>query len=335
MRFKKVLITGGAGYVGSALVPRLLGAGHQVVVYDRFFFGDDFLPKQDPNLSLVKADIRDTDDFAKACADVDAVIHLACISNDPSFALDESLSTSINLDCFEPMVVAAKAAGVRRFIYASTSSVYGVSDAPEVREDHPLIPLTLYNKYKGMCEPRLFKHQSDDFVCVTIRPSTVCGYAPRLRLDLTVNILTNHAVNKGKITVFGGEQMRPNLHVDDMVDLYQLLLSLEDGKIAGETFNAGYRNLKVKDIAQIVKSVVEAEMPDKAPIEIVTTPSDDNRSYHVNADKIRDHIGFEPKRSVEDAVRDLCQAFKDGKVLNSFDDDRYVNVTRMQNLGAN
>ncbi|MEK9595626.1 MAG: SDR family oxidoreductase [Rhodospirillaceae bacterium] len=335
MRFKKVLITGGAGYVGSALVPRLLGAGHQVVVYDRFFFGDDFLPKQDPNLSLVTADIRDTDDFAKACADVDAVIHLACISNDPSFALDESLSTSINLDCFEPMVVAAKAAGVQRFIYASTSSVYGVSDAPEVREDHPLIPLTLYNKYKGMCEPRLFKHQSDDFVCVTIRPSTVCGYAPRLRLDLTVNILTNHAVNKGKITVFGGEQMRPNLHVDDMVDLYQLLLSLEDGKIAGETFNAGYRNLKVKDIAQIVKSVVEAEMPDKAPIEIVTTPSDDNRSYHVNADKIRDHIGFEPKRSVEDAVRDLCQAFKDGKVPNSFDDDRYVNVTRMQNLGAN
>jgi nucleoside-diphosphate-sugar epimerase len=332
MRFEKVLITGGAGYVGSALVPQLLSVGHEVVVYDTFFFGNDFLPKENPKLTLVKADIRNTDDFAKACVDVDAVIHLACISNDPSFALDESLSTSINLDCFEPMVIAAKAAGVRRFIYASTSSVYGVSDAPEVREDHPLIPLTLYNKYKGMCEPRLFKHQSDDFVCVTIRPSTVCGYAPRLRLDLTVNILTNHAVNNGKITVFGGEQMRPNLHIDDMVDLYQLLLSLEDSKIAGETFNAGYRNLKVKDIAAIVKSVVETEMPENAPIDIVTTPSDDNRSYHVNADKIRDHIGFAPKRSVEDAVRDLCQAFKDGKIPNSFEDDRYVNVTRMQNL---
>ncbi|MEC9165795.1 MAG: SDR family oxidoreductase, partial [Pseudomonadota bacterium] len=190
------------------------------------------------------------------------------------------------------------------------------------------------NKYKGMCEPRLFKHQSDDFVCVTIRPSTVCGYAPRLRLDLTVNILTNHAVNRGKITVFGGEQMRPNLHIDDMIDLYALLLDLEDGKIAGETFNAGYRNLKVKDIAGIVKKVVEEEMPDKAPIEIVTTPSDDNRSYHVNSDKIRETIGFEPKRSVEDAVRDLCRAFKDGKIPNSFDDDRYVNVTRMQNIGA-
>ena len=334
MRFETVLITGGGGYVGSALVPLLLGRGHKVVVYDTFFFGDEFMPKDHPGLTLVKADIRDSGDFAAACAGVDAVIHLACISNDPSFALDEGLSTSINLDCFEPMVVAAKGAGVKRFIYASTSSVYGVSDAPDVREDHPLVPLTLYNKYKGMCEPRLFKHQSDDFVCVTIRPSTVCGYAPRLRLDLTVNILTNHAVNRGKITVFGGEQMRPNLHIDDMVDLYALLLDLEDGKIAGETFNAGYRNLKVKDIAGIVKKVVEEEMPDKAPIEIVTTPSDDNRSYHVNSDKIRETIGFEPKRSVEDAVRDLCRAFKDGKIPNSFDDDRYVNVTRMQNIGA-
>ena len=156
MRFETVLITGGGGYVGSALVPLLLGRGHKVVVYDTFFFGDEFMPKDHPGLTLVKADIRDSGDFAAACAGVDAVIHLACISNDPSFALDEGLSTSINLDCFEPMVVAAKGAGVKRFIYASTSSVYGVSEAPDVREDHPLVPLTLYNKYKGMCEPRLF-----------------------------------------------------------------------------------------------------------------------------------------------------------------------------------
>ena len=153
----------------------------------------------------------------EALKGIDAVINLACISNDASFELDEKLSTSINLDAFEPMVVAAKKAGVKRFIYASSSSVYGVSDAPDVTEDHPLVPLTLYNKYKGMCEPLLFKHQSPDFVCVTIRPATLCGYAPRQRLDLSVNILTNHAINNGKITVFGGSQKRPNLHIQDMV----------------------------------------------------------------------------------------------------------------------
>src|SRR5262249_23630848 len=152
-----------------------------------------------------------------------------------SFELNESLSKTINFDCFEPMVVAAKEQGVRRFVYASSSSVYGVSDAPEVREDHPLVPLTLYNKFKGLCEPLLFTHQSPDFICVTIRPATICGFSPRMRMDLSVNILTNHAVNAGKITVFGGAQKRPNLHIDDMCDLYKLLLDVEDAKIAGET----------------------------------------------------------------------------------------------------
>ena len=152
------------------------------------------------------------------------MLHLACISNDASFELDENLSTSINYDCFEPMVIAAKKAGVKRFVYCSSSSVYGVSDSPDVTEDHPLVPLTLYNKFKGMCEPLLWKHKADDFTGVVIRPATVCGYSPRTRLDLSVNILTNHAVNKGMITVFGGNQMRPNLHIEDMVDAYQLML---------------------------------------------------------------------------------------------------------------
>lgn len=326
MQFDHVLVTGGAGYVGSALVPRLLAAGHKVSVYDIMFFGSEHLPRDNPNLIVHEADIRDTATFAAACRGVDAVIHLACISNDPSFELDERLSTSINYECFEPMVVAAKEAGVRRFIYASTSSVYGVSDAPDVTEDHPLVPLTYYNKYKGMCEPLLFRHQSDDFTCVTIRPSTVCGYAPRLRLDLTVNILTNHAINNRKITVFGGDQMRPNLHIEDMVDLYELLLDLPKEKIAGETFNAGYRNMTVSEIAEVVRKVVMEEYPELGEIEIVRTPSDDKRSYHVNSDKIRRHLGFEPKRTVEDAVRDLCAAFKAGRIPNSMTDERYVNV---------
>lgn len=329
--FQKILVTGGAGYVGCVLVPKLLDAGYSVIVYDLMLFGADGLPVH-PNLQVVEADIRDRDKFKASVEGVDAVIHLACISNDPSFELDPELSKSINYDCFEPMVVAAKEAGVKRFIYASSSSVYGVSDAPEVTEEHPLVPLTEYNKFKGLCEPLLFKHQSPEFTTVTIRPATVCGYSPRMRLDLTVNILTNHAVNKGKITVFGGEQKRPNLHVDDMADLYIKLLEYPDALIAGETFNAGYQNHTVSEIANMVKKAVEAEMPELAPIEIDTTPSNDPRSYHVSSKKIAEKLGFVPQRSVEDAVRDICRAFKAGKLPDSFANDNYFNVKTVKQL---
>jgi len=298
------------------------------------YFGDHFLPRDHPNLKIVTGDIRDSGRLAAAMAGVDAVIALACISNDASFELDEALSTSVNLDAFEPMVVAAKEAGARRFIYASSSSVYGVSDEPDVTEDHPLVPLTLYNKYKGLCEPLLLKHQSQDFTCVVIRPATLCGYAPRQRLDLSVNILTNHAITNGKITVFGGSQLRPNLHVQDMCDLYELLLTVDDGPIAGETFNAGFQNMSIMDIAQIVRRVVGEELPEIGEIEIVTTPTDDIRSYHVNSDKIRRVLGFEPKRTVEDAVTDLCRAFRDGRLPDSMSNDLYYNVRQLKKLNA-
>jgi len=327
-----VLITGGAGYVGSLLTPQLLALGYKVTIYDTLFFGDDFLPKNHSNLTIIQGDIRNTSQLSQAFKGVDTVISLACISNDASFVLDEALSTSINLDAFEPMVIAAKKMGVKRFIYASSSSVYGVSDQPNVTEEHPLVPLTLYNKYKGMCEPLLFKHMDDNFTCVTIRPATICGYAPRLRLDLSVNILTNHAFTNNKIMVFGGDQLRPNLHVQDMCDLYTLLLTVPKEKIAGQIFNAGYENMSIRDIANVVKQIVEEEFPGKSPIAMEVTESNDNRSYHINSDKVKRCLGFEPRLSVKDAVRDLCHAFRNEKIKNSMSDERYYNVKQIQAL---
>lgn len=329
---KKVLVTGGAGYVGCILVPKLLSAGYEVVVYDLMLYGSDGLPSNS-NLRVIKGDIRDIPSFSSALKGVHSVIHLACISNDPSFELDSALSRSINYDCFEPMVVACKKAGVRRFIYASTSSVYGVSDAPEVTETHPLVPLTDYNKYKGLCEPVLLKYQSPDFTTVIIRPATVCGYSPRMRLDLTVNILTNLAFHKGEITVYGGTQKRPNIHIEDISDLYVDLLERPEHQIAGETFNAGYQNHTVAQLAQIVRSVVEKEIPERAPIKVLTSSSNDLRSYHVSSQKIKERLGYTPKRSIEDAVRDLCVAFREGKLPNSLNDDNYVNVKAVKKAG--
>jgi nucleoside-diphosphate-sugar epimerase len=333
-RLSPVFVTGGAGYVGSVLVPRLLERGYQVTVYDLCYYGDAFLPKAKPSLRVIRGDIRDTARLADALKGHRSVVNLACISNDASFELDEKLSTSVNLEAFEPMVLAAKSAGVERFIYASSSSVYGVSNEPNVTEDHPLVPLTLYNKYKGMCEPLLFKHATPNFVGVVFRPATVCGYAPRQRLDLSVNILTNHAVNGNKITVFGGTQLRPNLHILDYCDAVELLLDAPDDKIANQIFNVGYQNLSIMDIAKLVKGVVEEEFPAKPAIDIVTTPTDDNRSYHINSDKIRRVLGFTPTHTIEQAVRDLCGAFRDGRLRNSMADDIFYNVRRMKNLRA-
>ena len=324
-RFNKIFITGGGGYVGSLLVPTLLEKGYEVTVIDLFIYGEDKLDDH-PNLTKVKGDIRDQALLQQHIPGHDAVIHLACISNDPSFELDPDLGKSINFDAFEPMVQIAKNGGVQRFIYASSSSVYGIKDAPNVTEDMELEPLTDYSKFKAMCEEVLANYQSDDFTTVTIRPATVCGYGRRLRLDLTVNILTNFAINKDKITVFGGEQKRPNIHIKDMVRAYLHVLNLPDEKVAGGIFNAGYENHKVKDIAQMVKNVVGDH------VNIITTPTDDHRSYHISSDKIKRELGFEPIHTIEDAVRDLKEAFDAGLIPNSFEDTAYFNVKLMNDI---
>ena len=323
-QFQHVLVTGGAGYVGSNLVPKLLAAGYRVTVLDLCIYGDVLPPH--PDLRIVNGDLRNPVDVAAALAGCDAVIHLACISNDPSFDLDPTLGRSINYDCFRPLVRAAKDAGVRRFIYASSSSVYGIKNTPDVHEDLALEPLTDYSKYKAMCEDVLMAEREPGFVTVILRPATVCGYAPRLRLDLTVNILTNLAINNGRITVFGGTQFRPNLHVEDMTDLYVMLLEAPDAAVDGKVWNAGYHNLKVMEIAEKVREEIGPR------VEIVVTPTDDHRSYHVSSERIRRDLGFAARRTVENAIVDLRDAFASGRVPNSMTDDRYYNIKRMQAL---
>ncbi len=326
---KKVLVTGGAGYVGAQLVPLLLKEGYKVVVLDLYLYGEDVLERVrgNPNLLEIKGDIRDITAVRQAIKGCDAVIHLACVSNDPSFELDPELGKSINYDCFPALVDAAKEAGVKRFIYASSSSVYGIKKEKNVTEDLELKPLTDYSKYKALCEEILLKKREPGFEVVILRPATVCGYSPRLRLDLTVNILTAYAVEKGFIRVFGGEQMRPNININDMCRLYLESLKWPAKLVDGEIFNAGYQNLKVIEIAEIVRNVVGKK------VEIRVEPTDDIRSYHISSEKIRRICGFTPKWSVADAVRDLKDAFNSGLVPKPFEDNRYSNIKTMQSAG--
>lgn len=318
---KQVLITGGAGYVGAVLVPKLLDKGYQVKVLDLYLHGEDVLDtvKDNPNLEQIKGDIRNRALLEKLIPGIDALIHLGCISNDPSFELDPQLGKSINYDAFFGLVEVSKHCGVKRFIYASSSSVYGIKGEEEVTEDLPLEPLTDYSKYKALCEEVLLREQSPDFTVLIIRPATICGYSPRLRLDVTVNILTYLALTTGRITVFGGQQKRPNIHIEDMTDLYVRLLELPDEMIAGKIFNVGYKNYRVLEIAEMVQKVVG-----KDRVEITITPTNDNRSYHIYSEKIGRELGFVPKHTIEDAIKDLCDAFKAGKIPNPTD-LRYYN----------
>ncbi len=321
---KKIFITGGAGYVGSELTKYLLNNGYKVTVYDLFIYGNTL--ENNKNLNLVEGDIRNQELLKEHLKEHDALIHLACISNDPSFELNPKLGKEINLDAFEPLVELSKNAGIKKFFYASSSSVYGIKSEKNVNEDMSLEPLTDYSKFKAECEKILLKYKSDDFITTIIRPATVCGYSSRQRLDLVVNILTNLAYHKKEISVFGGDQLRPNIHIKDMVRSYSFLLDQDEKKINGEIFNIGYENKSINQLAEEVKSVIGDD------VKIVKVPSNDDRSYHISSAKIHDLLGFKNKFTIIDAINELKIAFETKKIENSFDDINFFNIKKMQNI---
>ena len=319
---QKILITGGSGYVGTRLINKLLKETDLTIVnYDISLFGDKHLPS-DSKFIYCKEDITNPKKFKEAICEnkIDTVLHLACISNDPTYELNSELSKKINYDCFEDLVKISKENNVKKFIYASTCSVYGISDSPNVIETNELKPITDYNKFKALCEPILKKYLDEDFVGIIIRPATVCGFSEKMRFDLTVNILTNYAYNKGYIRVFGGKQSRPNLHIDDMCDLYKILILNDMKKLNGEIFNVGTENLKIIEVAEKVKSVMKKKL-NKNDIDIRVEESADIRSYMINSDKIKNLLGFEFKKTVINAIEDLCEAFENGIIKDSFSDE--------------
>ncbi len=322
---KKILITGGGGYVGSVLSDYLIRKGYDVAVYDLFLYGENVF-KEHKKIKLIKGDIRDYKLFEKSVKGYNVVIHLACISNDPSFELNPELGKSINLNAFEPLVKASINSGVKRFIYASSSSVYGVKSESNVSEEVDLQPLTDYSKFKAECEKILIKYSSKSFETVVIRPATVCGYSMRQRLDVIVNILTNLAFHKRQITVFGGDQLRPNIHMNDMIRAYEILIEAQADQINGQFFNAGWENKTVNEIANLVRENLGKD------IKIIKTKSDDNRSYHISSKKIKTILNFETKFTIADAINDLSQAFKNQLLDDPLNNQLYYNIKRMNEL---
>lgn len=330
----KICITGGAGYVGSVLTEKLIKLGHQVTVLDLFWYGKDVFPsvKSSPDLTLIEGDIRNPADLRKAFKGQNVIVHLACISNDPSFELKPNLGRSINYDAFKFILDEVKASQPKHFIYASSSSVYGVREEGIVTENSPCDPLTDYSKYKLMCEEDLKRAEFGKRVSWTIlRPATVCGWSPRLRLDLVVNKLTIDALMNKKITVYGGDQLRPNINIHDMVAAYEAVICSDRRRVNKKTFNVGFENKTVTQIAEAIKR--ELRNP---RIEIESVPSNDNRSYHIDSTKITQELGFWARKDLKQAVNSLVLNYTLGKIRSGQTNPMYYNIKRMQelNLGA-
>jgi len=306
----KILVTGACGYKGTVLVPKLLARGHQVTAFDLMWFGNFLQPH--PDLTVINGDVRNIEQLN--LDGIDAIIHLSSVANDPCGDLDPKLTWEISALATMQLADKAVRKGVKRFIYASSGSVYGVKDEPQVTEDLELKPISEYNKTKMVGERVLLSYR-DDMVVQILRPATVCGYSPRMRLDVSVNMLTMQALTKGRITVFGGAQTRPNIHIDDITDAYVFLL--ENPQHQG-VFNAGFENISILDIARMVSEYV--------PSEIVVSESNDPRSYRVNSDRLL-ATGFRPRKAVRDAIKEIIEAHKSGLLK---DEDRFYNLKWMQ-----
>jgi nucleoside-diphosphate-sugar epimerase len=306
----KILVTGGCGYKGHVLVPKLLKEGHNVVVFDIQWFGN-FLQHHE-KLKVIKGDVRNINEVP--FDGIDCIIHLASIANDPCGDLNPKLTWEVSALATMQLADKAYREGIKRFIYASSGSVYGVKEEEQVTENLVLDPISEYNKTKMVAERVLLSYQ-DKMIVQIIRPATVCGYSPRMRLDVSVNLLTIHALTKGKITVFGGAQVRPNIHIDDITDLYIHLIN--NPKYAG-IYNAGFENISILNIAEMVTKIV--------PVEIEVAGSSDPRSYRVNSDKILS-TGFKPKKSVNDAIIEIIEKYRSGELK---DEEKYHNLKWMQ-----
>jgi len=306
----KILLTGGCGYVGTLLTEALLQDDHEVRVVDAQWFGNFLSPH--PRLDLIKEDIRNLD--VAWLEGVDVILHLANVANDPSVDLDPTLSWEVNVLAAQQLADFAVRAGVRQFVYASSGSVYGVKEEEKVTEDLPLVPISAYNKTKMVAE-RVLLSYSDQMAVHCIRPATVCGLSPRMRLDLSVNLLTMQALANGRITVFGGDQTRPNIHVQDLVNVYRHFIHQD---LPTGCYNAGFENLSILEIAKNVSNVI--------PAEIIVSESNDPRSYRICSDKLL-ATGFVPNRSVQYAIEEIVEAFESGKLQ---DGDQCYNVKWMQ-----
>jgi len=322
---RNIFITGGAGYVGADLVPKLLKEGYKVTVFDLFIYGFDVLDNH-KNLNIIKGDLRNLKLLSSSIEGHEVLIHLACISNDPSFELNPTLSRSINLDAFRPLVEISKKKGIQKFIYASSSSVYGVKKEKNVNENLKLEPLTDYSKFKADCEKILLEYTDKLFQTIIVRPATVCGYSRRQRLDVVVNILTNLAYNLRKIKILGGDQLRPNINIHDMSKVYSMLIETDEKKINGEIFNAGYENLTVNEIGKLVKENIGLD------VEIEKVESNDNRSYHISSEKLENKLGFNASHTIKDAILELKKSFEENKLPNSLKDSKYFNIKKMQEI---
>lgn len=325
----RILIIGGGGYVGSMLVQKLVEQKIDVLVLDLFIYGN---PKrvfsnfyESRYLTVIKGDLRDRDLMENLISKTDHVIHLACISNDPSFELNPNLGKSINYDSFYPLIKICKKK-IDKFIFASSSSVYGIKDNKEVTEELSLEPLTDYSKYKALCENILINESGNNFCSTILRPATVCGYSYRTRLDVIVNILTNNGFNKRKIIINGGEQKRPNIHIKDMVNAYIEIINQPNEVVREEIFNVGFENYTLDEIGTLVKKKLGND------IIIEHQETNDKRSYHISSKKITQNLDFKPKFSIEIAIEDLKKAFEKKLILDSFNDPRYFNIKMMQKI---